>query len=79
MPPSEQESAGKALDSATAAGPSASPPRSPDEVLAAIGSTRDTDRRRELVQEFISAASKLPVEEQERRFQELDRATAVKN
>ena len=79
LPEAEQESAGKALDSATAERGLAppSPPRSPDDVLAALGSTRDTDRRRALVEEFMNVASTLPLEEQERRFKELDRATAA--
>lgn len=82
LPVAEQEAAGQALDSATAdrnaAAAAPTPPsRSPDDVLAALGSTRDAEGRRALVQEFMNAASTLPIEEQERRFKDLDRVTAA--
>jgi hypothetical protein len=76
LPLAEQEEASKALDRATAQGVDAQPARGPDELLALVGSATDPADRATLVREFLGVASSLPLDEQEQRFAQLERATA---
>jgi hypothetical protein len=77
LPLAEQEEASKALDRATAVGVDAKPTRGPDELLALVGSTTDPTARAAIVSEFLGVASSLPLDEQEVRAAQLDRATAL--
>jgi hypothetical protein len=78
LPVAEQEEASKALDRATAEGVVPKPAaRAPDELLALVASTTEATARGQLVREFMDATSSLPLEEQERRYRALDRATAA--
>jgi hypothetical protein len=79
LPVDQQEEASRALDRATAASaPPAPSAAAPDSLLAQITSTRDPQARHQLVTQFLDAAGQLPPDEQERRFRQLDEATAAR-
>lgn len=78
LPVDEQDEASRALDRATAASaPAPHAAAAADALLAQIASARDPQLRHRLVTDFLSAAGQLPPDEQERRFRQLDEATAA--
>lgn len=76
LPVEEQPAAFAAVSRATAPGAPAAPPVSLDGLLEQVRSAAGGEARRSLVRSFVEIASNLPPEEQERRFRQLEEATA---